>query len=87
MGDWKTLRRCLTRSTVHHQSDKFLVVHIALRVFLIVHQLFHFLVAQLLAKGCQQMSQLGRGDEARSVLVEMAKTFNKVIGSVTRSLL
>lgn len=49
----------VARLTVHDHPDEFLVVHVALRVFLIVQQLLDLLVAQLLAESRQQMSQLG----------------------------
>lgn len=68
---------------IHDHSDKLLVVDVALGILLIGQQLLHFLVGEFLAQGGQQMPQLGRGDEATGVLVEVAESFDEVVGRVT----
>lgn len=72
---------------VHHHSNKLLVVHVALRVFLVVHQLLDLFVAQLLPQSRQQVSELGGRDEAAGILVEVAQSLDEIIGRVVRTLL
>lgn len=73
--------------SVHHHSNELFVVHVALRVFLVVHQLLDLLVAQLLAQRCQQVSELGGRNKAAGVLVEVTQPLNEVVGGVSRALL
>lgn len=73
--------------SVHHHSNELLVVHVALRVFLVVHQLLDLFIAQLLSERRQQVSELSGRDEAAGVLVEVTQPLNEVVGGVSRALL
>lgn len=45
--------------TAHDHSNELFVVNVALRIFLILQELLHLIIGQLLAQRCKQMSQLG----------------------------
>lgn len=77
-------RACPPRSlSGHHQTHKLLVVDVALRVLLVDQQLLDLIVGQLLAQSGQQMTQLGGGNVAAGVLVEVAQTLDEIVRCVT----
>lgn len=71
----------------HDHPDKLLVVDVSLRILLVLEQLFHLIITQLLAERRQQMAQLGRRNETARVLVEVTQTLDKVVRRFGRALL
>ena len=84
---WRPLRlnvngRPFLCLSTHHHAHKLLIVDVALRVLLVLQQLFHLVVRELLTKRRQQVPQFGGGDEAAGVLVKVAQSLDKVVSSV-----
>jgi len=67
---------------IHDGSDEFLVVDIALRIFMPGQQLLHLFVCQFLTQSCQKVTQLCGGNVTISILVKMTQAFDKVLCSV-----
>lgn len=73
--------------TAHDHSNELFVVNVTLRIFLILEELLHLIIGQLLAQRCKQMSQLGGRNETARVLIEVAQPLDKVIGRIGGALL
>lgn len=70
--------------TAHNHAHELLVVDVALLVLHVGQQLLHLLIGQLFAERGQQVAQLGRGDVATGVLVEVTQSLDEIVGRVSR---
>lgn len=70
--------------TAHNHAHELLVVDVALLVLHVGQQLLNLFVGELLAERGQQVAQLGRGDVATGVLVEVTQSLDEVVGSISR---
>jgi len=65
-----------------HVAHELFVVDVALTVLSTHQQLLHLVIVELLAQVSEQVPQLGGGDVAVAVLVEVSEALDEVVGGV-----
>merc|ERR1719438_76990 len=62
--------------------DKLFVIDVSRRVFLTMNEIFNVFLGHSFSETGQEMSELGGGDEAVAVLVEVAEAFDEVLDGI-----